>query len=65
MFTMPVMADVTYSYTGNDFTVVSGSYTNTDFVGGSFIVSTALAGGLAEGSISVVSYSFSGWYADV
>jgi len=59
MFTLPMMADVTYTYTGNDFTSTLGSYTTSDFVSGSFTVATALTAGLTEGHITPLSYSFS------
>lgn len=58
ILTVPLMADVTYTYTGNPFQSFGGLYDSTDFVSGSFTVSSALADSLPEGTITPNSYSF-------
>ncbi len=52
-------ADVTYDYTGQDFTFVLGSYTTSDSVTGSFTVASALAANLSQATIVPISFSFS------
>lgn len=49
---------ITYTYTGNDFTSVSGSYTMSDHVSGTFTLSAPLAPS-ADQTVTPVSFSFS------
>jgi len=61
LLTLPAMADVTYTYTGNDFELVfGGSYTTSDFVSGSFTVASALPDNLvfSNDNVTPTSYSF-------
>lgn len=59
IFTLPVMADEIYTYTGNDFEVGEGLYTTSDFVSGFFTVATPLGDNLVFGNITPLTYSFS------
>jgi len=52
-------ADVIYTYTGNDFTSVSGSYTTTDSITGYIDLSTALGATSGPLTLTPVSFSFS------
>jgi hypothetical protein len=52
-------ASTVYTYTGNDFTSVTGSYTTTDMVTGRIDLATALGDNFGPGAISPVSFSFS------
>ena len=52
-------AQVTYDYSGSNFDVVSGLYTTSDSVQGSFTVSSALAANLVEANINPSSFTFS------
>jgi hypothetical protein len=52
-------AQVTYDYSGSNFDVVSGLYTTSDSVQGSFTVSSALAPNLLAANIIPSSYAFS------
>jgi hypothetical protein len=52
-------AQVTYDYSGSNFDVVSGLYTSSDSVQGSFTVTSALAPNLIQASISPSTYAFS------
>lgn len=59
---LPAMADpVTYTYTGNDFVAVVGSYTTSDFVSGYFTLAAPLPDNLAfsNNNVSPTAYSFS------
>ena len=65
MFTLPMMANTIYTYTGNSFTTVSGPYTTSDFVSGSVTLSSALGSNFASAlgpgfsnTVTVVSFSF-------
>jgi hypothetical protein len=49
---------ITYTYTGNDFQAVSGSYATSDFVSGYFTLSAALPDSQALMTIAPLSYSF-------
>jgi hypothetical protein len=51
-------ATVIYTYTGNDFTTVIGSYTTADFVSGSFTVSSQLAANLSLAPITPLTFNF-------
>jgi hypothetical protein len=57
---LSMKADTIYTYTGTPFTILSGtSYTSSDFVSGSFTVSSPLAANLVSDIITPASYSFS------
>jgi len=59
ILTLPLMASsVTYTYTGNDFTINTFPYTTSDSVSGYFTLATALGDGLSDVAISPVTYSF-------
>ncbi len=58
MLTAPLMADVTYTYTGNDFGFAIAPYTTSDFVSGFFTVSSALGDSRPESAVTTTSYSF-------
>jgi hypothetical protein len=53
------IAQVTYDYSGSNFDVVSGLYTTSDSVQGSFTVSSALAANLVQANIVPSTYAFS------
>ena len=59
MFTLPMMATTIYTYTGNPFTLVSGSYTTSEFVSGSFTVASAFGNNLPFTVVTPLSFSFS------
>jgi hypothetical protein len=52
-------AQVTYNYSGTHFTDVQGTYTNTDFVQGSFTVASPLAANLSGATITPSAFTFS------
>jgi PEP-CTERM motif len=58
ILTAPLMADVTYTYTGNPFESFGGLYGPTDLVSGSFTVTSALGDSSPEATITPNSYSF-------
>jgi hypothetical protein len=62
---MPVMASTSYTYTGNDFTTITcvgncpgPAYSTSDFISGSFTLSSPLAPNLDEVSIFPSSFTF-------
>jgi hypothetical protein len=57
----PLMADTIYTYTGDPFTGFSSPspYTTSDFVSGSFTLSTPLAANLSDYTITPTSFDFS------
>jgi PEP-CTERM motif len=58
ILTAPLMADVTYTYTGNDFTIATFPYTTSDSVSGFFTLPTALGDSLTDQTITPTTYSF-------
>jgi hypothetical protein len=58
---IPLMADTTYTYTGDPYTTFSSPtlYTTSDFVSGSFTVSAPLHGSLFQATILPTSFDFS------
>ena len=60
---LPLLADTIYTYTGNDFTnaglVPPNPLTASDFISGSFTVSTPLAENMTLSVITPISFSFS------
>ena len=58
MFTLPIMANTIYTYTGNPFTDVQSPYTTSNFVSGSFTVASPLANNLSAAGITPISLSF-------
>jgi PEP-CTERM motif len=56
---LPLMADTVYTYTGNPFSTPEGVYTTSDFVSGSFTLSTPLAPDSPYENITPTSFSFS------
>ena len=57
MFTLPMMANTIYTYTGNPFTTVSGAYTTSDFVSGSLTFGSPI-GANYSGNVVPISFSF-------
>jgi hypothetical protein len=65
VLTLPLMASTTYTYTGNDFTVITcvgncpgPAFSTSDFISGSFTLSSPLAPKLDEVSIFPSSFTF-------
>jgi hypothetical protein len=61
ILTLPAMASpVTYTYSGNDFEVVTGPYSTSDSISGFFSVASALPDNLAftPDDVTLTSYSF-------
>ena len=60
---LQLMADTTYTYTGNHFDFATGVYTTKDFISGSFTVSSPLAPNLVNAingqEFAITSFSFS------
>ena len=59
LLSQPMFADVTYEYTGNPFTNVSGLYTTNDFVTGTFTLASPLPANTPLGEITPISFTFS------
>jgi hypothetical protein len=56
---LPLMANTTYTYTGNSFNTVSGPYTTSDSVSGYFTVATPLADNITSFSpFTPLTFSF-------
>ena len=56
----PLLADTVYTYTGNPFTYIYGStFTSSDFISGSFTLSSPLGANLAIGTVTPIAFSFS------
>jgi hypothetical protein len=51
------VAQVTYNYQGNDFTIVAAPYTTADSVSGSFTVSTPLSANLTDATVIPTTWS--------
>jgi hypothetical protein len=58
---LPLLADTyTYTYTGNDYTYVNGSYTTSDFVSATFTLSAPLVDNLSFATyVTPLTWSFS------
>jgi len=60
MLALPAMATSVYTYTGNDFSDVTGPYTTSDSITGSLTISSPLAANLmfSENNVTPIAYSF-------
>ena len=58
LVTAPAHAQVTYTYTGNNFTFATGTYTTSDHIAGSITFSSALGSGLVNANVIATASAF-------